>query len=380
MLNSKLRYMMSNNPNETISVKGSTIRRKIRPFLLKLLALGNKLKLVVDKNNFKKINRPIIYVASHGFKDDVLNTAITLNDSDAYIIFGNIDLFYNTFDGFCLWVIGTQLVDRYDKLSRNTMKEKMNRLMNLGNNIIIFSEATWNLSPNKLMEKLYWGFYDVAMANDAIIVPVVTHKVGKNCYSSVSNAIDIKEINKEDIYNIVNLMNKYIFKAEDLLLYDDIQTLTIKGNIQELKKLILSIKSSHDNQLESIKFVERKAYEYMSLIQVNNEDYLKAEAYKLVYKLIFRISTATKEVMTFKIRDLMATEKYDMLEKHPDYSYMEKGDNMYKAWNSYIQETISATPYFYLEQEKRTLYNDPLISNEEDVMPWLYDKKMIKKK
>ena len=69
MFKNKLQYMMSNNPEETLSEKGSNRRKKIRPFILTLLKLGNKLKLVVEKNEYKKIvDRPVIYVACHGFK------------------------------------------------------------------------------------------------------------------------------------------------------------------------------------------------------------------------------------------------------------------------------------------------------------------------
>ena len=76
MFKKELQYMMSNDPNETLSEKGDKIRRKIRPYFYNVLKLGNKLKLITDKKEIIKTDRPIIYVASHGFKDDVLNTVI----------------------------------------------------------------------------------------------------------------------------------------------------------------------------------------------------------------------------------------------------------------------------------------------------------------
>ena len=68
-----------------------------------------------------------------------------------------------------------------------------------------------------------------------------------------------------------------------------------------------------------------------------------------------------------------------LIEKNPDYSYMRNGKNMYEAWDDYIRETISATPYFYPESEATTVFKDSLIKDEFEVMPWLDNKSKIKK-
>ena len=100
---------------------------------------------------------------------------------------------------------------------------------------------------------------------------------------------------------------------------------------------------------------------------------------KEVSKIISRISMIRKEVMVSKVRDVMALEKYDMFEKYPDYSYMKNGKNMYEAWDDYINDTITATKYFYLEPESTTVYKDSLIKDEIEVMPWLENKTYKKK-
>lgn len=386
MFKNKLQYMMSNNPDETLSEKGSNRRKKIRPFILTLLKLGNKLKLVVEKNEYEKIvDRPVIYVACHGFKDDVLNTLVTLKD-DAYVVFGNIDLFYNTMDGLFLWLYGTQLVDRYNKESKNAMKNKMNKIIELGNNIVIFSEATWNLSPNKLMEKLHGGFYDVAIKNNALVVPVLTHKVGKKCYSRVLKAIDLKEINMEDVEIICLTMKKYIEKANDLIIYDDEQSIIVKDIISDLQKEIneLSNCNTISDAKKKINYIEYCCSKYKNKVlelslQIPSDEEIEISAFNFVSKLISRIGIAKKEVLVTKVRDIMALEKYDMIKTNPDYSYMKNGKNMYEAWDDYIKETISATPYFYPEPEATTVFKDPMIKDEIEVMPWLKSKQKIKK-
>lgn len=384
MFEDKLQYMMSNDPSETISQKGSNVRKKIRPLFINVLKLGNKLKLIVEKNEYKKIGRPVIYVASHGFKDDVLNTILTLKDN-AYVVFGNIDLFYNTFDGLCLWVYGTQLVNRYDKSSKNAMKEKMDKILEYGNNIVIFSEATWNLSPNRPMENLHWGFYDVAIKNNALVVPVVTTKVGKKCYSRVLQEIDLKQLSEEDINSIYITMKQYIEKAIDLNIYEDFSSKELNNVLLKLNSyidLLASFSGIEKSRLiinEIQTMCEKIVEDIKGLKEKINAEELEYLAFDLISKLVFRIGTAEKEVKVIKIRDLMATEKYDMYEKHPDYSYMDEKTDKYAAWDLYLKDTIAATPYFYPEPEATTLYKDSLISTKEEVMPWLDEKIKIKK-
>ncbi len=377
MLKKTLNYMLDNDPDKTISQKGSNVRKKIRPAFVKLLALSNKLKLQIERKSTVDTDRPIIYVASHAFKDDVQNTILTIKD-DTYIVFGNIDLFYNTFDGLGLWIHGTQLVNRYDKESRHAMLKKMDKIIEYGNNILIFPEATWNMSPNHLMEKLHWGFYDTAIKNNALVVPVITYKVGKNCYARQLDAIDLKNVEDEDVESIIRMINKFISKGNDLNIYKGNEFTNYSNLMKDLKTIIdaAAIDNNKDKKIDYIKAVQDKAKEYLdNKEEYNYEDEFKQSSVKLMNHLVSRISTATKEVMVKKVRDIMATEKYDLFEKHPDYSHMKDGKDIYSAWDDYIDETIKGTPYFYPEPEKTTLLQDPLEVDIEDVMPKVKQKR-----
>ena len=381
MLNKNLKYMLSNDPNVTLSLRGTKIRKIIRPAFIQVLKLGNKLKLTIEKNEFvKKDNRPIIYVVSHGFKDDVINT-ISTTKASAYIIVGNIDLFFNTFDGTCLWIYGCQLVDRYNEESKHAMKEKMNRIIELGNDIMIFPEATWNLSPNRPMENLHAGFYDVALKNNAIIVPVLTHKVGKECYSRVLNSIDIKDFSNEDIVSMFNQVKKYTNKALEMIYNHKEISTEIKNSFVIINDIINSINDSIDisEGIEIIDKIEKFAkisdkiiFDDINSINNYEKDLLDSEitleVLKRIKLIMKRISMIKKVTMVKKIRDIMAIEKVDMYRKHPDYSYMNNGKDMYEAWDDYLKDTISATPYFYPGPESTTLFKDPLIDEFEDVM------------
>lgn len=358
MNNNSLKYMLDNDPNKTLSVNGYKIRTFIKPVIYNILKMSNKLKLVVDKKEDFDKSRPIIYVASHGFKDDVLNTVLTIKDN-VYIVFGNIDLFFNTIDGTFLWLYGCQLVNRYDKSSRNAMKEKMDRVLKLGGNLVIFSEATWNLSPNKLMENLHWGFYDVAIKNNALIVPVVTHKVGGKCYSQMLSSVELNKLSYNDKNCILYMMRKYFKKALDICDNKKIYSILI-----ELDKYI------NGNDINLISYNSKIIYDKLLNLKNNSDDEFYNLKLNYIIKLVGRIVTSQKEYEVNKIRDMMGSAKYELIEKYPDYSYMKENKNKYEAWDDYLKDTINATPYFYLELEQTTLFKDPLVFDSKDVFTY----------
>lgn len=383
-------YMLEDDAEKTISQKGSNVRKKIRPLFRQVLKLGNKLELIQEKKEFDRnsTDRPVIYVCSHGFKDDVLNSILTIKDH-SYVVFGNIDLFFNTFDGLCLWIYGTQLVDRYNPESKKAMKSKMNKMIEYGNNVIIFPEATWNMSPNNLIEKLHGGFYDVALSQDALVVPVITHKVGKKCYSSVLEAIDIKKVSKEDFEEIIMKMYQYLNMALD----NSNNCPILEGeseSLQEISDLIksLSTATNEEEQNRIFSLIEESTKKLKNKLKgklPNVEDEFDKNVSQYVITCISRIGYAKKEVMVNKVRDIMASEKWRMYEEHPDKTYQQDGCDDYTAWDKYLKDTISGTPYFYPEPEATTLYDDPLISKPDDVFSIKHIesddvKKLMKKK
>lgn len=379
MLNSRLQYMLENDADKTISLKSSDVRKKIRPMFFNVLKLGNKLDLVIEKREFAKSDRPVIYVASHGFKDDVLNTVLTLRDN-AYVVFGNIDLFFNTMDGFFLWIYGAQLVNRYDKVSKGSMKEKMRKIIDYGNSIIIFSEATWNLSDNKLMYPLHGGFYDIAKEKDALVVPVVTYKFGKKCYSSVLSPVDVKKYDNTDIDYMIKRVNDLLNKSYELITINTKSLIRTKGYLDTLKLIINEVnidKSDFNSIMEVLKC--KINYIIGKLNEENDLNDIESSIINLIILHLSRIRDIEKEMVTNKVRDIMASEKFSLYSKYPDNSYKDKSKDMYEEWDRYLTDTINGTPYFYLDEEETTIYKDKLISNLSDVMPWVNEGSVLKR-
>lgn len=187
LLADKLSYLLSLDKETSINSRGVARRRRINPFIKALAPWFLNYQQVFENRNFlrepnspstvpdRAINlprEPVIWVSNHGFKDDALGTVLAAR-RHAYIVFGNLPHFYNTFDGFIAWLIGVVMVNRKVPISKKTVVPKAVAAIKCGADLIIYPEGTWNLSPNKLMLDLWPGVYRIARATGAKIVPIV---------------------------------------------------------------------------------------------------------------------------------------------------------------------------------------------------------------
>lgn len=190
MYNWYFKYLMLNEPEKVLSKTGIVLRRWLNPILRTVAPLTSKNKLVLVKKTKLPKGRPIIFAPTHGFKDDILFSVVTIHQN-AYILFGSLPQFYHTFDGITSWLNGVVMVDRTNKESRKAAKGKMIHAMHMGANLIIFPEGGWNKTENLLVQKLFPGIYDVAVETGALVVPLATVLEGDKVYSSMGEPFDI---------------------------------------------------------------------------------------------------------------------------------------------------------------------------------------------
>lgn len=202
MYNFFLEYLMKNEPEEVLSKSGIKVRKFINPALRAVAPLTCKYKYKLVRRAEMPKGVPIIYVPTHGFKDDVLGTILTINDS-AYILFGSLPQFYNTFDGVTAWLNGTINIDRTDSRSRKASKEKMETALKWGANLIVYPEGVWDKSRNLLVLKLFPGFYNLAIKTGAWVAPVATHLEGDTIYGILDDAIDIGKYSQQEARTLV---------------------------------------------------------------------------------------------------------------------------------------------------------------------------------
>ena len=76
-------------------------------------------------------DEPVIFCANHRFKDDILG-AVCAAPRHAYILFGNLPAFFNTFDGISAWLNGVVMCNRKVAASRKTSTENAIRVLQMG--------------------------------------------------------------------------------------------------------------------------------------------------------------------------------------------------------------------------------------------------------
>lgn len=218
MKNRYLNYLLDNNPKKVISKEGIFVRHLISPLLRNVVApMTSKNKYIVEKNKSLPKDRPIIFAATHGLKDDIA-IGLCAAGRHTYLLFASLPDFYGTFDGPSLWLNGVMLLDRKDKESRKAAKEKMKYAMSLGVDILMYPEGTLNKTENLIVQKLFPGIYDVAIECNALIVPIAIIQEGKNIYAKACDTFDICQYDRQEGLNILRdlmasakyeLMEKY---------------------------------------------------------------------------------------------------------------------------------------------------------------------------
>ena len=187
----------------------------IRKILYRLiLLLGDKLlgctQVFENKEDFGvtvtepklQSEKPVIYVANHGFRDDVLATVLAAKQH-AVTIWGSLPMFFNTFDGFCSSLIGVVLVNRRHKQSRNAAIDKAVELLKCGHNILIMPEGGWNKTSEVLTLPLFGGVYEISKKSGCDVVPII-HYVrdpeiidkSNKIYTVVENSVPLYQYEK----------------------------------------------------------------------------------------------------------------------------------------------------------------------------------------
>lgn len=207
MSNKLLQYLLSNNPDDVLSKKGIKVRRFFNPLFRKVMMLSTSGKLIVKQKADIPDDKRIIYACTHGFRDDIIFSMKTI-DKHVYLLYGSLLDFYESSHGYGLWANGVIIVDRKDKDSRKASINKMKRAIELGADIIMFPEGTWNKNQNMAVQKLYPGIYDVAKDTNALIAPVATVLNGDKCYSMMGDAFDITDLSIESYLEILKLQIK----------------------------------------------------------------------------------------------------------------------------------------------------------------------------
>lgn len=91
-----------------------------------------------------------------------------------------------TLSGIALDANGVVWTNRMNKEARKQSKEELMRHLNLGHSILMYPEATWNLSPNLLMLPMNYGCITISLETGVPILPIYLYFTEDVCYVEIN--------------------------------------------------------------------------------------------------------------------------------------------------------------------------------------------------
>ena len=146
------------------------IRHFIHPLVMKILSLRRTFKLEVIGEIPK--GQQFIFVANHYCIDDIPTVAEVIHDH-VYPLVSDEDR--GTLNGLALELNGVVWTNRLEKSVRKKSKDSLVRHLGLGHSVLMYPEATWNLSPNLLMLPMNYGCISISQETSVPIMPIYLH-------------------------------------------------------------------------------------------------------------------------------------------------------------------------------------------------------------
>ncbi len=198
------------------------------------LADGEHLHYLNQKKVKTPKRRPIIFANTHKFKPDIEKITLSLNKSSVMVA-SDFKNAYKTKNGWYLNTRPTVYVDPYSKTDKAYTYKMIVRTLKERNNCMIFPEAVWNFSENKIILDIYTGTVRAALESNGVIVGTAIERYGKDYVINRKGYYDpqitlrkytnksFEEINSNPKYKD---LRKQIIKECNTILRDDLATLT----------------------------------------------------------------------------------------------------------------------------------------------------------
>lgn len=163
------------------------IHKILHPILKRFIKFPQNL---IELNKMPSVNDKAIYAFNHSCRWDV-SIAFFVVKRPVYVLAGKQRLEFLDWLGIvlngCVWV------DRQDKKSGKDSMKKMEKILLKGNGMVIFPEATWNLTESEPMLPIYWGVIELAKRTSAPIIPIILEYRGNNCYVKYGEAVYVSK-------------------------------------------------------------------------------------------------------------------------------------------------------------------------------------------
>lgn len=152
----------------------------IHPAIIKILSAGRKFDLTVEGTI--PAHQQCIFVANHFCIHDI-PTAGEIVGEHTYVLVSDEDKY--TISGLALSMNGVIWVNRLSRISRTKARERIITHLKAGHNILMYPEATWNLTSNLPMLPMNWGVIGISKETNVPIVPIYLLFSDKVCRAKV---------------------------------------------------------------------------------------------------------------------------------------------------------------------------------------------------
>ena len=190
--------------NNFTSNIGLRIRRVINPLWRRALRLGTRRKLILETYPKLDKKKTYIFAANHSFDEDAISVLQTI-DRNVYLLHGTTDQMEHNPVFLAVWLNGMIYVNRLDYNSRKDAVQKMKRVLESGNSVVLFPEGGYNNTENQLIMPLFSSPYQLSKEIGVDVVPVISfNPYGSNkIYMRVGNPINLTQYDKYEAMAIL---------------------------------------------------------------------------------------------------------------------------------------------------------------------------------
>ena len=177
------------------------VLRTIHPVVLKLLSSARKCEL--EAQGTVPEAEPCIFVANHFGVNDAPVTAEVVK-RHVYVLVSDVDK--KTAGGLAFDLNGVIWIHRTDKADRQRAHDDIVAHLKAGHSILMYPEATWNLTAELPMLQMNWGVIKIARETGVPICPIYNLFTEKTCYSKIGEPFIPTGNDAEDIYTLRDRM------------------------------------------------------------------------------------------------------------------------------------------------------------------------------
>lgn len=195
---------------------------------------GRKL-IVYDDQRLHNTAKGKVFAAAHVGRYDIESVMEAIGEQ-AYFIMGDPEETYRNFEGFFLDKMygricldtGYQIYDLFQKRragmefssqekeiyeeyrrDRHICEVTATRRVKRGDNILIFPEGAWNITP-RMVQPIFPGAAKMAVNGDGVLVPIGVLRQGKTYSVNIGREIDVSGANQDDIDAITTELKERI--------------------------------------------------------------------------------------------------------------------------------------------------------------------------